>query len=91
MLPGFQTTFSMKIEAETQIGAPMAHQMLTYSGRTLRICTVFTMLTMFTAKTMRMTMSIGQMNSAYSRPWVCDVRIPMKPRAMATFQTQPLQ
>ena len=71
MLPGFQIMFSMKIEAETQIGAPMAHQMLTYNGRTLRICTVFTMLRMFTAKTMRITMSMGQMNSAYSRPWVC--------------------
>ncbi len=32
MLPGFQTTFSMKIEAETQMGAAIAHHMLTYSG-----------------------------------------------------------
>ena len=29
MFPGFQTTFSMKMEQATQMGAAMAHHMLT--------------------------------------------------------------
>ena len=33
-------------------------------------------------------MSIGQMNSAYSRPWLCPVRSPITPSRYIPFQAQ---
>ena len=36
-------------------------------------------------------MSIGQMNSPYSRPWLWPVRRPMTPSGNMTFQAQPHQ
>ena len=31
---------------------------------------------------------MGQMNSPYSRPWLCPVRRPITPSAYMTFQAQ---
>ena len=43
---------------------------------------------MFADQMTSSTMSIGQMNSAYSRPWLWPVSRPMMPSRNMTFQAQ---
>ena len=91
MLPGFHIMCSMKIDVATQTGAIMAHQMLTYSGRTRRMFTVPTMFRILTMNTARMTPSPAS-ELVHSRPVLFASTSRLKSaKIMTPLQTQPLQ